>query len=149
MRSTILGVLSAAMLAIPGAIQAQATQQGTPAPMAAPAAVTAELLAKARLEGQAAAQNAGGWFGRSVAIGVFTGLIGTAVTYGVAANSGVELPAEKKLAIAAEPAAYQEHYEKAYADKVRSKRKATALGGGILGTAAFVALVVSSAGSGN
>lgn len=149
MRSTILGVMAAALLAVPGALEAQATQQGTAAAVAAPAAVTAEMLAKARLEGQSAAQNAGGWFGRSVAIGVFTGLIGTAVTYGVAANSGVELPAEKKLEIAGQPAAYQEHYEKAYADKVRSKRKSTALGGGILGTAAFVVLLVSSAGSGN
>lgn len=149
MRSTFLGVLIAAVLVMPGTLHAQATQQGTPAAVAAPAAVTAELLAKARLEGQAAAENAGGWFGRSVAIGVFTGLIGTAVTYGVAANSGVELPAEKKLDIASQPSAYQEQYEKGYADKVRSRRKSTALGGGILGTAAFVLLVVSSAGSGN
>ena len=37
-------------------------------------------MAKARLDGEIAALNSGGWFGRSVAIGAVTGLIGTTIT---------------------------------------------------------------------
>jgi hypothetical protein len=76
-------------------------------------------------------------------IGALTGLIGTTITYAVAATSTPQLPTEKKLIIADKPAEAQVMYEKGYADKVRSKRKSTALGGGLLGTAAFVVLVLS------
>jgi hypothetical protein len=69
-------------------------------------------MAKARLDGEIAALNTGGWFGRSVVIGAFTGLIGTTITYAVAATSTPELPAEKKLAIASQSPDVQAIYEK-------------------------------------
>ena len=75
-------------------------------------------LAKARLDGELAALNTGGWFGRSVVIGAFTGLIGTTVTYAVAATSTPEPPEEKKLAIANQSPDLQAIYEKGFADKV-------------------------------
>ncbi len=75
-------------------------------------------LAKARLDGELAALNTGGWFGRSVVIGAFTGLIGTTVTYAVASTSTPELRAEKKLAIANQSPDLQAIYEKGFADKV-------------------------------
>jgi hypothetical protein len=125
--------------------QQQTVQQGS----AATAEASPELLARARMDGETAALNTGGWFGRSVAIGALSGLIGTVVTYAVASNSGVELPVDKKLLIAQQPAAYQMIYEKGYSDKVRQKRKSTSLSGGIVGTAAFVLLVISSSGSGS
>jgi len=115
-----------------------------------PAAVTVSgqspeaALAKARLDGEVAALNTGGWFGRSVVIGAFTGLIGTTVTYAVAATSTPELPAEKKLAIANQSPDLQAIYEKGFADKVRARRKSTSLKGGLLGTAVFVVLIASS-----
>lgn len=101
-------------------------------------------LAKARLDGELAALNTGGWFGRSVVIGAFTGLIGTTVTYAVASTSTPELPAEKKLAIANQSPDLQAIYEKGFADKVRARRKSTSLKGGLLGTAVFVVLIASS-----
>jgi hypothetical protein len=101
-------------------------------------------MAKARLDGEIAALNSGGWFGRSVAIGAVTGLIGTTITYAVAATSTPELPAEKKLAIANQSPDLQAIYEKGYADKVRARRKSTSLKGGLLGTVAFIVLVASS-----
>jgi len=99
------------------------------------------------MEGRSAAMNTGGWFGRSVVIGALTGLIGTAVTVGVASSSGVELPPEQKVAIARQPMLVQQTFEKSYADAVRSKRKSSSWKGGLLGTAALVVLLISSAGS--
>lgn len=132
-------LLAMAVLAI--ALPLQAQQQ--PAPAALTSNSTAAELAKARMDGEVAATNVGGWFGRSVVIGALTGLIGTTITYAVAATSTPQLPTDKKLIIADKPAEAQVMYEKGYADKVRSKRKSTALGGGLLGTAAFVVLVLS------
>ncbi len=101
-------------------------------------------MAKARLDGEIAALNTGGWFGRSVVIGAFTGIIGTTITYAVAATSTPELPADKKLAIADKTPDQQAMYEKGFADKVRARRKSTSLKGGLLGTAALIVLVASS-----
>jgi hypothetical protein len=56
------------------------------------------------------------------------------------------MPPEKKLLITSPDASYKAFAEKAYADKVRSKRKSAALKGGLLGTAAFVVLVAASSG---
>jgi hypothetical protein len=133
-------VASFALIALPLVASAQATTL-TPE-------VTPEMVAKAQLDGKTAAMNAGGWFGRSVVIGAVTGLIGTAVTVGVAGGSGVELPPEQKLSIARQPLLVQQTFEKSYADAVRSKRKSSAWKGGLLGTAAFVVLLISSSGSG-
>jgi hypothetical protein len=117
--------------------------QPQPSPVALSTGSPAAELAKARLDGEVAATNAGGWFGRSVVIGALTGIVGTTITYAVAATSTPQLPTEKKLVIADKPQDVQAMYEKGYADKVRSKRKSTALGGGLLGTAAFLAIVFS------
>lgn len=136
-----------AFLAMPGAVIGQSAPVApvAPAPQAAAMAeIMPEMLVKAQLEGRSAAMNAGGWFGRSVAIGAVTGLIGTAVTVAVAGGSGVELPAEHKLAVARQPLLYQQTFEKSYGDAVRSKRKSSSWKGGLLGTAAFVVLLLSS-----
>ncbi len=76
-----------------------------------------------------------------------TGLIGTAVTVGVARSSGVELPPGQKIAIARQPMLVQQMFEKSSADAVRSTRQSSSWKGGLLGTAALVVLVISSAGS--
>jgi len=139
-----------AFLAMPGAVIGQSAPVAPVAPVApapqaaAMAEIMPEMLVKAQLEGRSAAMNAGGWFGRSVAIGAVTGLIGTAVTVAVAGGSGVELPAEHKLAVARQPLLYQQTFEKSYGDAVRSKRKSSSWKGGLLGTAAFVVLLLSS-----
>lgn len=113
-----------------------------------PSGISAEAVAKARVDGETAAMNATGWFGRGVAIGFLAGPIGIAVGYAVAANSGVELPAEKKLVMAKEPADVQAVYEKSYADQVRKKRKSSINKGGWTGFAALVGLLVVSGSSG-
>lgn len=141
-----VAVLSFAVF--PGLVIGQSAPIAAAPQGSAPVDVTPEMIARAQMDGRAAAMNAGGWFGRSVLIGALTGLIGTAVTVGVASGSGVELPPEHKLAVARQPLLVQQTFEKGYADALRSKRKSSSWGGGLLGTAAFVVLLLSSSGSG-
>lgn len=125
-------------------------QQSNPAGVtqasASASASTAELTAKGQLDGQAAAQSVGtgGWMGGGVVTGLFTGLIGTAVIWAVAGSSDVSVPADRKVTIAAEPSVYQSAYESSYGQKLKSRRKGAALGGGLIGTAAFVLLYISA-----
>jgi hypothetical protein len=113
-----------------------------------PAGVTAESVAKAKLDGETAAMNASGWFGRGVVVGFLAGPIGIAVGYAVAANSGVELPADKKVVMAKESPEVQAVYEKSYGDQVRKKRKSSINKGGWTGVAALVGLLLVSGSSG-
>lgn len=140
----VAGLLVAAPLS---AQQQPAPQQsGQPAPAAS---TEAELIARAQLDGQNAAMNVGtgGWATGGFVSGLFVGLIGTGVTWAMAGSSNVELPPDKRLQIASSPASYQQLYERAFAEKVKSKRKSSALKGGLLGTATFVLLIVSASGS--
>lgn len=143
-----IAVAVVAVAVLPGAVAGQSAPAPSAPQGAATVDVTPEMIARAQVDGRAAAMNTGGWFGRSVVIGALTGLIGTAVMVGVASGSGVELPPEQKLAVARQPLLVQQTFEKGYADAVRSKRKSSSWGGGLLGTAAFVVLLLSSSGSG-
>jgi hypothetical protein len=138
--------IAALLVALPTLTVAQVQQQGAAA--APPAPLTADAISRAQLEGQTAAMNVGtgGWFGGSLVSGVFLGLIGTGVSWGIAAASNVEMPPEKKLSITNPDVTYKAFAEKAYQDKVRGKRKGAALKGGLLGTAAFVLLYAASTG---
>ena len=140
MRNTLLVFAAATFLAVAPA-HAQVQQASAPAPSA-----DAELMARAQLDGKAAAATVGsaGWFGGGFVGGLVAGLIGTGVTYAIAASSNVEVPAERRLLIVSQPATYQQMFEKGYADKVKSKRKSSALTGGLLGTATLVAIVIGS-----
>ena len=60
----------------------------------------------------------------------------------------MSVPADRRVEIAAQPPTYQSAYEAGYGEKLKSKRKGAALGGGLLGTAALV-LIVLSAGDGS
>ena len=147
MRRWLLAPLAAVALLAPPAAAQQAAQQGKSDSAAMAAAAT--LLAQAHADGGMAATNVGtgGWFGGGFASGVFLGLIGTGVTWAIAANSNVELPLDKRLLITSQPVTYQHVYEKSFADKVKSKRKSSALTGGLLGTATFVLIYLSAIGS--
>jgi hypothetical protein len=57
-----------------------------------------------------------------------------------------ELVPDKRLLIASQPITYQHMYEKAYGDKVKSKRKSSALTGGLLGTATVLVIHLSATG---
>jgi hypothetical protein len=86
----------------------------------------------------------GGWFAGGFASGVILGIIGTGLTWALAANSHVELAPDKRLLISNQPVPYQQAYEMAYGDRVKSKRKTSALTGGLLGTATFLVIYLSA-----
>lgn len=115
-----------------------------------PAAATSDAAARAQLAGeqQANTVGTGGYFGGGYVAGLLLGLIGTGVSYAVAANSTTDVPPQVRVALAAESPTYQQAYQQAYTTRVRSRRKASALGGGLLGTATFLVLYLS-ANSGN
>jgi hypothetical protein len=138
-------VLLAAPVAAQQPAQQQPAQQGT-LDSAAVAAQAAALVAQAHGDGQMAAANVGtgGWFAGGFASGVVLGLIGTGITWAIAANSAVEVPPDKRLLLANKPVAYQQLYEKAYGDKVKSKRKISGITGGLLGTATFLVIYLSA-----
>jgi hypothetical protein len=138
-RATILAILFGASSLLAQQQQpAGATQAGMPS--------AAEIMAKGRLDGTSAAQSVGtgGWMAGGVVTGLFTGLIGTAIIWAVAGSSDVSVPADRRVQIADQPPTYQQQYEQGYGEKLKSRRKGAALGGGLLGTAALVLLVVSS-----
>jgi hypothetical protein len=88
----------------------------------------------------------GGYLAGGVASGVLLGLIGTGITYAVAASSDVSLPPFEMASIADHSPEYIQGFRSGYGDRVKAKRKQSALTGGLLGTALFVVIVVSAGG---
>ena len=134
------------VLALVFGASALLAQQQQPSAVTQSGAPTSDVMAKGQLDGQAAAQSAGtgGWMAGGVVTGLFTGLIGTAVIWAVAGSSDVSVPADRRVQIANEPPTYQQSYKSGYGQKLKSRRKASALGGGLLGTAAFVLIYISA-----
>jgi len=152
-RSILAPFAALALIAAPLAAQQPPQQQPTQQPSqqgaldsAAVAAQAAALVIQATAEGQAGAANVGssGWFAGGFASGLVLGLIGTGITWALAANSHVDLATDKRLLISSRSTTYQQLYEKAYGDKVKSKRKVSALTGGLLGTATILAIYLSA-----
>lgn len=121
-------------------------QQAQPSAVTQAGASNTEVMAKGRMDGTTSAQSVGtgGWMAGGVVTGLFTGLIGTAVIWAVAGSSDVSVPADRRLQVADQPPVYQQAFEAGYGEKLKSKRKGSALAGGLLGTAALVLLVVSA-----
>jgi hypothetical protein len=76
-------------------------------------------------------------FGTGFALGLFLGLIGTAIAGVVASNSSVEVPPPHP--------SYDSHqafqYQRTFAEEVRSDRTSSAIAGGLLGTLVTVGLI--------
>jgi len=87
----------------------------------------------------------GGYFGGGLLGGLVLGLIGTGIAYAVAAGSQVDMSSSAQARIADEAATYQQGYRDAYTKKVKSKRKQSALVGGLLGTATWLVILFSAA----
>ena len=118
-------------------------QSGQPAPPS-----DLELLARAQLQGETAggAVRTRGWFAGGLAGGLVGGFIGTGVAYALASSNDVAVPAEQRLAVSTQSAAYQQFYQRAFTEKVKSRRKSSALKGGILGTVTMVVVYVTVVG---
>jgi len=107
---------------------------------------TADIVAQGTMDGRSAAEGkgTGGYLAGGILGGLTLGLIGTGITYAVAANSTVEVPSTDLIVARERGAAYTEAYQSAFRDRVKGRRKSSALTGGLLGTAVLVVLVASA-----
>ena len=113
-------------------------QQVDSAPKAPPPSLSHDALLKAQTEGREAGGQASSWFGRSLVIGLTTGLVGTGVTYVVAANKeGPRMSRDQELIIAGERIEWRRIYENAYVAEGKRVRKRSVLIGGLVGTGIF------------
>ena len=124
-------------------------QQQQPSAATQSSIEAADFLAMARLDGDSAGRSVGtsGWGVGSFFVGLVTGPLGAAIMYAVAAGSGAEVGADRRIAAASRGPAYQLAYQTGYEHRVRSKRKRSTLVGGIIGSAITVALFMGMADS--
>jgi hypothetical protein len=101
-------------------------------------------MAEGVLHGQTLAdgRGTGGSFAGGFAGGIFLGLIGTGIAY--AAQNPSELPMHERVEAQWFGSEYVLGLQQGYADRTRSRKRSSALTGGLLGTATLVVLVMSS-----
>jgi hypothetical protein len=92
----------------------------------------------------AESEGTGGWFAGGVGSGVLLGLIGTAVITVAANNSSNNVPASQQSILATKRPDYSQAFARGYREKLKSKKRTSALTGGLLGTAAFVAIYLGA-----
>jgi len=108
----------------------------------------ASSVAAAVAEGRelAESQGTGGWFAGGVGSGLVLGLIGTAVITIAAHNTGNNVPASQQSILANRPPDISQAFSQGYREKLKSKKRTSALTGGLLGTAVFVILYIGAEG---
>jgi hypothetical protein len=118
---------------------APVSQAGQSAPAAQDDSMAAGLL-----DGEALAesQSTGGKLAAGLGVGVLTGLIGTGIGYFVIGPS--DLSPEVLQRGTGRSADYQLGLKTGYERKTRSRKRNAFLAGGLLGTAAFIAMVAAS-----
>ena len=109
--------------------------------------VTKYTLIQGEFDGALSAQqnySAGGWLAGGLASGLFLGLIGTGIIYGISSSGEVSPPISITLMLENKPSEYRSGFYIGYSRKARKQKKSKALTGGLLGTAAFVILVLNA-----
>ena len=126
----------------------QPTQQAKPDSVAV-ALATPALIVQAQADGTKSGRiiGTGGWFAGGFVSGLLLGVIGTGITWALASSSDVQVPPDSRLLIINQPITYQQVYEKSFADKVKMKRKSSALRGGLVGTGIGLVLFIASVAS--
>jgi hypothetical protein len=101
-------------------------------------------MAKGMLDGEMHASNisTGGKFATGLAVGVVTGLIGTGIGYFIVGPKDMDAMIVQAMSGKGED--YSLGFRTSWNKKTASKKKNAFLGGGLLGTAAFVTIYVSS-----
>lgn len=119
--------------------------QGAPAPAPVQVPAATDTMAAGLLDGEmlAEGQRTSGKLGAGLGVGVLTGLIGTGVGYFVIGPE--PLSAEALQRSAGRSADYQLGLKTGWERKTRSNKRNAFLAGGLLGTAAFVAMFVALA----
>lgn len=123
----------------------------TPAAPAAPAATSTpasnDTMAAGVLDGETLAEGlgTGGKLGTGLAVGVLTGLIGTGIGYFVIGSEPLSREALQRSV--GKSADYQLGLKTGWEQKTRSRKRKAFLGGGLLGTAAFVVVYAAATSS--
>jgi hypothetical protein len=121
-----------------------------PAPAPQPV-VTDSSPAAAVLQGRAVAERRGmsGRFAGGFASGLLLGLIGTGITYAIAGSDDTALPALEAARLSSANPNYSLAYQQGYSERLKSRRRSSALTGGLLGTLTFVVIYVSATSGSN
>jgi len=141
----------------PSAPPASATSVTTPAPYKQPTllgpaaygqsafAGASDIVARATLDGARTAdmRGTGTYIAGGFVSGALLGLIGTVIAYAAADTDKPNVPVQPTPMYADTSATYLLAFRRGYDDRLRSKRKSAALGGGLLGTAVAVVAIVS------
>jgi hypothetical protein len=129
---------------VTGPVMAQ-SRAGVSAPLMSPNETVTDLIAKGSLDGKVAANSrgTGSYFAGGVGYGVLLGLIGTGIGYVLAGHDNVNLPTNQPFMFSDSSETYRRAFTQAYADRVKAKRKSSALAGGLTGTAIIVVVVAS------
>jgi hypothetical protein len=140
MRRTLFAVLAVLLAAAPALAQSPAERQ-------TPSQVEVRSMTDGMVAGQmiAGTKGTGGSFAGGFAGGLFLGLIGTGIAY--AAQGPAELPLTDRVEAQKFGSEYMLGMQQGFADRSKAKKRSSALTGGLLGTATFVLLLVSAAGS--
>jgi hypothetical protein len=136
-------VLGAFFFTATGVAQAQSPMQTQPV------STSGDTAAAGLMDGEMLAESlpTGGKFGTGLGIGVLTGLIGTGIGYFVI---GPESPSAELLVRGeGRSADYQLGLKTGWEKKTKSKKRNAFLAGGLLGTAAWVTLLVAAQSGGN
>ena len=95
------------------------------------------------LEGERQARGTkAGKFGTGIVVGLLTGLIGTGIGYFIVGSKNLDGMAMSR--ISDKGSDYQLGFRTAWDEKTTSKKRSSFLLGGLLGTAAFVAILLSA-----
>lgn len=107
-------------------------------------ATAADAIARGQLDGARAGEHVGtkGWLVGSYFSGLTLGLIGTGISWAVANGSDANVSPTQRAGIIDSSATYRAAFEEGFGEKVKSRRKASALTGGLLGTITFVGAYV-------
>lgn len=113
--------------------------------VAPPTNADASSVSLAITEGHelAGAEGTSGWFIGGVGSGLVLGLIGTAIITVTAHNSSSDIPASRQSLLAMKPPEYSQAFARAYRERVKSRKRNSALGGGLVGTAAFLVIYLN------
>ena len=119
--------------------------------LAPPIAATDSSPAAAALHGRALAdqRGMGGRFGGGLAAGLTLGIFGAGMVYIIAGSDDAYLAPTDALRLSGANPTYSLAFQQGYSERLKARRKSSALKGGLLGTLALVTLiVVSNASSG-
>ena len=88
-----------------------------------------------------------GRFVGGFASGFLLGLIGTGIAYVIAGSDNTALPAAESAPLNAANPTYALSFREGYSERLKARRRSSALTGGLLGTLTVIVVIVSASGN--